>query len=248
MNINLKAPMPPEKCAKYLSDALGEEITAQDVLHQIAQDRLAPSWHVQGLHAQRVAPVSVVRGRYEDYEAGERGVLSGVLRVDVERNPAVREWAQAAAFGKDPAMFTPAGVILEEGDGSLWQALTNWGPGYDDIPLPEPLPIADLVIQQRDADDLVRGLRGTQHPEPATAAPNQPATEAKLTWPEQARAIADEIDAIDAKGHAHDSISSIANRVAEEMRARGIAGPRGPLTGNTVMREALQGGKWKRKR
>jgi len=39
----------------------------------------------------------------------------------------------------------------------------------------------------------------------------------------------------------------IAERVARRLRERGINGPRGPLSGGTILREALQGGRWKRK-
>lgn len=66
-------------------------------------------------------------------------------------------------------------------------------------------------------------------------------------WQEVARTIADELDKKDAIAGAHDSVTSIADRIAAELRARGISGPRAPLSGNTILREALQGGKWKRK-
>lgn len=63
-------------------------------------------------------------------------------------------------------------------------------------------------------------------------------------WQEKARAIADELHLKDAAMGAHDSITNIADRVATEMRARDIAGERGPLSGGTIKREALQGGRW----
>lgn len=66
-------------------------------------------------------------------------------------------------------------------------------------------------------------------------------------WKVCARAIADELHEKDIRAGAHDSISNIADRVALEMRSRKIHGTRGPLAGNTIAREALQGGKWKRK-
>ncbi len=66
-------------------------------------------------------------------------------------------------------------------------------------------------------------------------------------WKVQARAIADEIDDADAKAGAHDGLRGIADRVAKRLRERGINGPRGPLSGGTILREALQGGRWKRK-
>ncbi len=67
-------------------------------------------------------------------------------------------------------------------------------------------------------------------------------------WRVQARAIADELDAIDANAKSFSSVTDIAGRVAKRLRERGIEGPRGPLSGGTVLREALQGGKWKRKK
>lgn len=71
--------------------------------------------------------------------------------------------------------------------------------------------------------------------------------EAPTDWKDIARKIADSLDEADAKARAHDSVKSIADRVANEMRTMGQVGPRGPLSGATVLREALQGGKWKRK-
>jgi hypothetical protein len=67
-------------------------------------------------------------------------------------------------------------------------------------------------------------------------------------WQNEARSIADEIDRTDAESNAYDSKTHIAERVAERMRDKKIHGPRGPLSGATILREALQAGKWKRKR
>ena len=67
-------------------------------------------------------------------------------------------------------------------------------------------------------------------------------------WHHEARTIADEFDETDAKAGAYDSVSHIAERVETEMRKRKIQGPRGPLSWKTILREALQGGKWNRKR
>ncbi|MDV2116474.1 hypothetical protein [Alcaligenes faecalis] len=67
-------------------------------------------------------------------------------------------------------------------------------------------------------------------------------------WKEQARAIADELDTRDAKGGTYSSLTDMADRVAAEMRKRGVNGQRGPVSGATVKREALQGGLWTRPR
>lgn len=71
---------------------------------------------------------------------------------------------------------------------------------------------------------------------------------ANLSWQDHARALADEIDATDEKCDAYDSVTHLADRVAAKLKERGIKGPRGPVAGKTVMREALQGERWNRKR
>jgi hypothetical protein len=70
----------------------------------------------------------------------------------------------------------------------------------------------------------------------------------QLDWKDLARTIADEIDAADHKADAYDSLPGIAKRVAKAMRERGIDGKRGPVSDATILRDALNGGKWKRKR
>ena len=65
-------------------------------------------------------------------------------------------------------------------------------------------------------------------------------------WQDEARRVADKLHHHDKANGAHSSIRDIADRVAQDLRGRGILGPRGPLRGNSIMREALQGGKWKR--
>lgn len=65
---------------------------------------------------------------------------------------------------------------------------------------------------------------------------------------DRAREIADEINAADVKACAYTSLTELAERVARVMRERGIHGKRGPLTGGNLLREALQGGRWIRKR
>ena len=69
---------------------------------------------------------------------------------------------------------------------------------------------------------------------------------AAAIWQEEARAIADELDARDRKAGAYSSTTDIADRVADEMRKRGVEGPRGPLMPANILREALQGKRWKR--
>ncbi|MDI3515301.1 MAG: hypothetical protein PWP40_2530 [Rhodocyclaceae bacterium] len=107
-------------------------------------------------------------------------------------------------------------------------------------------------------------LRGEGHQNEAAAPERAPAKEQRTAaaraqeadgalcdapgdWRVQARAIADELDAIDANAKSFSSVRDIAERVARRLRERGINGPRGPLSGGTILREALQGGRWKRK-
>jgi hypothetical protein len=68
----------------------------------------------------------------------------------------------------------------------------------------------------------------------------------KDEWVPEARRVASALHRRDTEGGAHDSTTNIADRVAKEFRRRGIDGPRGPLSGQTILREALQGGRWKR--
>lgn len=67
-------------------------------------------------------------------------------------------------------------------------------------------------------------------------------------WITHAHNIADELDAKDASCGAYDSLRGMAARVAKNMRERKIHGPRGPLSEGTILRDALQAGKWKRRR
>ena len=131
-------------------------------------------------------------------------------------------------------------VVLRDSDG----AETDWVIGPD----APTITVDDLRVS---ADELAR-IQGL----PAKAAPTD-ATDLRQEgghqdstcddWTVQARAIADELDAIDATAKSHDSLTNIADRVEARMRERGVHGPRGPLTGKTILREALQGGRWKRK-
>ncbi len=69
---------------------------------------------------------------------------------------------------------------------------------------------------------------------------------AAAEWKSEVRKIADEFHAQDLAGGAWSSLSDMAGRVAVEARERGIRGPHGQLTAGNILREALQGKKWKR--
>lgn len=94
-------------------------------------------------------------------------------------------------------------------------------------------------------DDLI--ALGEALTAPASGVRKEPAKTARA-WQDEARAIADELDTRDAQLCTHDSLTNLADRVAAEMRERNIKGPRGPVTGSTIRREALQGGLWARPR
>ena len=66
------------------------------------------------------------------------------------------------------------------------------------------------------------------------------------SWQDRARAIADEMHRRDLAARVWSSNSDIADRVAKEAMRRGVTGPRGQLTAGNILREALQGGRWKR--
>lgn len=65
-------------------------------------------------------------------------------------------------------------------------------------------------------------------------------------WVPEAHRVADQLHLADNKAGAHSSLADIADRVAKDFRQRGIRGPKVPLAGGTILREALQGGKWRR--
>lgn len=69
---------------------------------------------------------------------------------------------------------------------------------------------------------------------------------ASFSWRDRVREIADEIHLRDMRAGAWSSNSDIAARVAIEAMQRGVTGPRGQLTEGNILREALQGGRWKR--
>lgn len=66
------------------------------------------------------------------------------------------------------------------------------------------------------------------------------------TWQAEARCVANQLHLKDKKAGAYSSLEDLADRIAKEFRTSGIEGPRGPLSGATILREALQGGRWKR--
>ena len=126
--------------------------------------------------------------------------------------------------------------------------------------------IAECRISRSDADALLArhgqlsaeevALMFATAP-PATDQAQQPKTNDEQTtkaetvaaaadWKSEVRKIADEFHAQDLAGGAWSSLSDMAGRVAVEAREREIRGPHGQLTAANILREALQGKKWKR--
>ncbi len=66
------------------------------------------------------------------------------------------------------------------------------------------------------------------------------------TWQDKARQIADELHRKDKAGGGYTTNRAMADRVASEAIKRGITGQYGQLTAGNILREALQGGRWKR--
>lgn len=133
-----------------------------------------------------------------------------------------------------PTSFSPlVGIEWAERAGYLtcFSVERKWAEWYSPAPGGVPVEATNAATANQAATDEPRGKTPT----------------AADDWKEDARRIADEIDATDAKVGAYDSVKNIAERVAKQMRERGIRGPRGPLSGGSVLRDALQGGRWKRK-
>lgn len=65
-------------------------------------------------------------------------------------------------------------------------------------------------------------------------------------WQAAVREIADELHLKDTGAGAYSSNKDMSDRVAEIARVRKITGPQGQLTAGNILREALQGKRWKR--
>lgn len=108
-------------------------------------------------------------------------------------------------------------------------------PAKPPIEQPESAACCDLVVEP----GQVPAARPQAETKPAESGK-------KANWHDDARAIADELHLRDLAAGAHCALAPMGDRVAKIMRERGIEGPQGPVSGATVKREALQGGKWKR--
>jgi hypothetical protein len=112
--------------------------------------------------------------------------------------------------------------------------------------------LAMLESRGRKVPDELKHLSQTPKPPPnddvATSETKQAKPNNSKHWHDKAREIADDIDRRDESQGGQDSLIGIADRVAKKFREMSIQGSHGPLTGSTIKRDALQGGKWVRPR
>jgi hypothetical protein len=76
--------------------------------------------------------------------------------------------------------------------------------------------------------------------------PVESSTLNEVSWKGEARKEADKIHFQAAALGYRLAKEEIAEKVADNLAARGIEGPGGPLTAGNILREAIQGGRWKR--
>lgn len=147
-----------------------------------------------------------------------------------------------AAFRKAYAKSSPTHVILLDeapGDRDLvYSPLLPGGISRVDL-------LGAFAVKTRSNAPIGEGAPGTSRA-PDLAKVNS--EDGAGHWTEKARAIANELDMRDLHAGAYTSVTEMGDRVAAEMHMHGINGPRGPVSGATVKREALQGSKWIRPR
>ncbi|MBK4739218.1 hypothetical protein [Noviherbaspirillum pedocola] len=112
-----------------------------------------------------------------------------------------------------------------------------------------------FVVRTTALEELIRSVTGSkpnsasasEQPRPAEIVQQADSQEsdAARTWQDEARLEADQI-CIEAGRHGYRlAKEQVAEKVSERLAKRGIEGPRGPLTGQNIRREALQGSQWK---
>jgi hypothetical protein len=158
-----------DQCAQYISSALGVHVERRNVLCMISDDLLTPSWEMRWIMARRAWPVTELLGGYlndnviqlsgcEGYQFGEHARLNGVCRLSLVDNPAVRDWALAAARDEAPQAFSLDGVIMQDDSGQRWQALSDMGEGFEPLPFTSAIPADHFVIQRQDAEAFVSNV------------------------------------------------------------------------------------------
>lgn len=243
----------PATAASYLSAKTGDAWTPQLVL-----ERLAVLLHgdCEGLGLESVGVLLPPGWRLEDALTGEGVAFRGVATAEVAQ--AADFLDQLVAFDNvDAATAMPMALVIGGGRfrsvDPIPASAVRLVP--DDLRalanLPEPtslMPFLDLVAELNAGahPEVVASLSGGPKAAPAGVAPAEPASPGRA-WQDEARHIANDLDEHDRAADCHDSKEGIAERVAVELRKRGVSGPRGPLATGTVLREALQGARWKRK-
>jgi hypothetical protein len=196
----------------------------------------------------RIAQSLAIRVRVSgDTTASELGyTISGAARALAKRY-SIPEWPtrnrifEAAERG-DLMVFDPKTCIpyvprsrcdfyerVRPGDLNKWFKANN-------VPYELPDYVVPKAVQESVSDDSSSaGMPGAQR-----------GTNPSAIWQAEARRCADRLHLKDKKAGAHSSSADLAERIAEDFRARGIDGRHGPLTGATILREAIQGKKWNR--
>ncbi|GAB1424261.1 hypothetical protein MASR2M16_14950 [Thauera terpenica] len=243
----------PATAASYLSAKTGDAWTPQLVLERLAVllhgdcDRL-------GLDSVRV--LLSPGWQLEDALTGEGVAFRGAVTAEVAQAGDFLD--QLVAFDNvDAATAMPLALMIggrrlrsvEPIPASAIRLVPDDLRALANLPGPASLtPFHDLVAELNAGahPEVVASLSGRPKAAPAGVAPAEPVSPGRA-WQDEARHIANDLDEYDRATGCHDSKEGIAERVAVELRKRGVWGPRGPLATGTVLREALQGARWKRK-
>ena len=218
------------------------DAVAEGLAHRLESGKLAG---LTAYHIARDGSIAAMLPKEWDGPARALDALSAKLNeMEGDSYPAWRE----QSIPELPSHCFVWRDELEKNVTDWWRRLHLVGerPGDKELNFTPRIPpsLEEAVFEGMPKDDAAASV-------PAEAEAEPTADEAHPTvddWREQARTITDELDSADLKVGAYDSVTNIADRVAKRMRELGINGPRGPLSGRTVLREALQGGKWKRKK
>lgn len=195
-------------------------------------------------------PCSLLAKTADGMRAAHKVELADVLlaAADLDRLCAYLRTKNYAADVNRPHMFVdPHYAILDENQTqedeylAAWDGADNEAEAGKSAKQARPKAVEQTEMGAEVAKPMIAVARVAQQEE-------EEADTTSDDWRDKARAIADELDAADARGDCYDSVRHLAERVATVMRERRIYGPRGPLNDQTVLREALQGRRWNRKR
>lgn len=167
------------------------------------------------------------------------------------------EWAARAGIAEAGEVTR----LLQEADDRMWQQELAYHAELARLAQDEQAEAAARDAGIETAADELKRLRANavvrgRIPTPAgdSATPNDagappvgasPVASESEGWKAEARRIADECFDRDTASKCRDSLAGYSRRVMDEMRARGISSPRGPIDNpGTIQRDALQGAKW----